>query len=124
MTFKFTITGETPSKKNSKRWAQRGSRRVLLPSENHEAWHQDAGYQLKRQARPSSPIALASVAVDLYPGTARKGDLTNKAESIMDLLVDVGVLEDDNWHAVPKLTLRMRSIDRGNPRAEITVTPQ
>jgi Holliday junction resolvase RusA-like endonuclease len=52
---------------------------------------------------------------------AIRADLTNKAESIMDLLVDAGVLQDDNWNVVPEVILRCKGIDRTNPRAEITI---
>ena len=37
--------------------------------------------------------------------TLRKYDLTNKAESVMDLMVDYGLLEDDNSDNVPLLLL-------------------
>jgi Holliday junction resolvase RusA-like endonuclease len=35
----------------------------------------------------------------------RKWDLTNKAESVMDLLVDCKVLKDDNYTIASKITL-------------------
>lgn len=62
-----------------------------------------------------------SVIIDFYFPDARKTDLTNKSESIMDLLVDSMILEDDNHVVVPKLILRSKGIDKKNPRAEITI---
>jgi hypothetical protein len=39
----------------------------------------------------------------------------------MDLLVDNGILKDDSWFIVPKLTLIFGGVDKNNPRAEITI---
>jgi Holliday junction resolvase RusA-like endonuclease len=52
----------------------------------------------------------------------RRTDLSNKAESIMDLLVDNGILEDDCWQIVPILALQGMKVDKENPRAEIFIT--
>lgn len=60
--------------------------------------------------------------IEFYLPDARKTDLTNKAESIMDLLVDNGIIEDDNCHVVPFISLYYFGIDRVNPRAEIKIT--
>lgn len=35
----------------------------------------------------------------------RRKDLTNAAESVMDLLVDAGILSDDCWQVIPNVTL-------------------
>lgn len=44
--------------------------------------------------------------------TRHKADLTNKAESVMDLLVDSGVIEDDNHFVVERLSLVSLGVDR------------
>jgi hypothetical protein len=51
----------------------------------------------------------------------RKCDLTNKAESVMDLLVDCEVIEDDCWQVIPKLYLNAAGIDKEDPRVEIYI---
>ena len=56
------------------------------------------------------------------PPDARKADLSNKAESIMDLLVDAGIIKDDNWFEIPDLHLVRADIDRENPRAVVIIT--
>lgn len=69
------------------------------------------------------PVASQIECVELifYPSTRRKADATNKAESIMDLLVDAGIIEDDNWFIVPELSLKFGGVDKLNPRAEIII---
>lgn len=57
----------------------------------------------------------------LYPESLRASDLTNKAESIMDLLVDAGIIEDDNWFVVPEVNLKFGGKDKNNPRCEIII---
>ena len=57
----------------------------------------------------------------IYPPDRRKADLTNKAESIADLLVDNGFLADDNWTVVPKVVLTFGGVDRENPRAVVVL---
>jgi hypothetical protein len=48
-------------------------------------------------------------------------DLTNKAESIMDLLVLNNVLKDDNWKILYDVHLRSVGLDRKDPRVEIWI---
>jgi Holliday junction resolvase RusA-like endonuclease len=63
-----------------------------------------------------------SIQITVYPPTLRKYDLTNKAESIMDALVDAKIIEDDNVNVVPKLILIHGGKDKDNPRAEIIIS--
>jgi hypothetical protein len=39
----------------------------------------------------------------------------------MDLLVDAGIIDDDNWYVVPEVRFKFGGVDRLNPRAEITI---
>lgn len=50
----------------------------------------------------------------------RKADLTNKAESVMDLLVLAGVIQDDSWQVAPRLILD-GYLDREKPGATIKI---
>lgn len=116
----FTLNGDVPSKKNSKTVVCRGSRPFIFPSEAHRKWHKEQLLTLKgRLYKPFDVVRVTEIT--FYPSTARKSDLTNKAESIMDLLVDAGIIEDDNWYVVGVLNLRFGGVDRENPRAEINI---
>ena len=119
----ITLRGRIPSKKNSKRIAriQRGPQRgrtVLVSSRNHNIWHHSAQIELLEQkARPMT--GQLSVAMKFWFPDNRRSDLTNKAESVMDLLVDVGIIEDDNVAVCPKVSLEFMGVDRQNPRVEV-----
>lgn len=93
-----------------------GRRCVLLPQKKYTDWHKSTSLQLPKLTIPS----IIELTILFYFPDARKTDLTNKAESIMDLLVDNGVLSDDNHEVVPRLVLQSGGIDRDNPRVEIT----
>ena len=64
---------------------------------------------------------VSLIHLTIYSENKRKFDLTNKAESIMDLLVDAGILLDDNYEVVPKLILEYGGQDKENPRCEIQI---
>lgn len=117
------LKGHVPSKKNSKRRVQRGGRVFMIPSEAHEQWHKGAMWEIRMQwSGHEPPVQLTkSVQIEFYAKDKRANDLSNKAESIMDLLVDAAVLVDDNWSVVPVLLLIFRGVDKVNPRALITI---
>ncbi len=108
---KIIINGSTPSKKNSKIIVCRGKFPALLPSSKYTAWHKDALKQLEGVKK----IRTGKLTLTFIAGDNRKFDLTNKAESIMDTLVDAGLLEDDNYSIVPELTLKFGGVEKGFP---------
>ena len=123
---KLTLSGRVPSKKNSKRIVMAGSRPMILSSKDYEAWHTAASYELRLQLKGTiNRIRFSGpykVEITIYAPNKVKGDLSNKAESIMDLFVDNYVLADDNWFEVPELVLTFGGVDKENPRAEITIS--
>jgi len=119
----FTLTGSVASKKNSKKWIKRGSRKYLVPGDVHEAWYKVAAMELKQHRLPRYSVEEAAVKITIFAQDKRKADLTNKAESIMDLLVDLGILEDDNWFVCGDIHLKFGGVDTENPRALIEITP-
>ena len=112
---KIIIYGNTPSKKNSKIISCRGNRPCLFPSYKYTEWHKDAIKQLGGKL----PIKVKELTLTFYAPDNRKFDLTNKAESIMDTLVDAGLLEDDNYSVVSKLTLVFGGVEKDQARCEI-----
>lgn len=103
---------------------------MVLPSKAFEIWNNEArlliqGEKNKLSAADRNHLPIRTrcvVEVMMYAHDARKFDLTNKAESVMDLLVDAGIIEDDNCEIVGNLELAFGGIDRTNPRAEVQIT--
>jgi len=115
---KLTIKGRIPSKKNQRDIFVRGGRIVNIPSEKYREWHREASKQI-RNAKSGD---YHNAHITMFAPDKRKADLTNKAESIMDLLVDNKVIKDDNWFEIENIVLLFGGVDRENPRAEIELT--
>lgn len=92
-----------------------------IPSDAYRKWHKDACKQLLQFEKPRIPFENASVKMVIYSPDLRPADLSNKAESILDLLVDNGFIKDDNWFVVSFVSCRFGGVDRENPRAEIII---
>ena len=115
----FTVPGPIPSKKNSKQWIVRGGRKYLVPSDRHAAWYVQAKAAIKVQSVPRFG-EVSAVAISFLPSDRRRHDLSNCAESVMDLLVDMGILIDDSWWEVPALHLDRAEL-ADIPGAEVTI---
>ena len=116
----IVLGGRIPSKKNSKQIIRRGNRSMLVSSRAHSIWHTDAMWQLKEQrTRPME--GKIGIEMMFYFPDKRRADLTNKAESIMDLLVDAGIIEDDNANVCPEVFLRFGGVDKERPRVEVSL---
>lgn len=116
----ITIRGTTPSKKNSKIIKCNGARPLLFPSSAYKKWHKDALLQLAEQKVKKKKIPfIHTITLTFFSPTRRAFDLTNKAESIMDLLVDYGFMEDDNFKVVPNVQLIYGGVSKAAPRCEI-----
>lgn len=114
--YKITLLGRIPSKKNSKVFTFRGKRPLLISSEKYVAWHDEQLWMLKKYKVHFDKCQM--ILTFFFPDN-RKTDLSNKCESVMDLLVDCGILLDDNWFVVDKLTLVAGGVDKKNPRVDI-----
>jgi len=83
---------------------------------NHENWHADGIKQLLGQKKIPNNTFLTYT---FFAPDKRKGDISNKLESVNDLLVDCGILEDDNWFVLGDYRVKFGGIDRLCPRVEI-----
>lgn len=93
---------------------------MLLPSKQYKEWHDEMYYVALSQTQVRD-ISLCDITIRFYAPDHRKADSSNKAESIMDLLVDCGVLRDDSWFIVSSLHLIFCGVDKENPRVEILI---
>ena len=114
----ITLLGRVPSKKNSKQIFCRGNRPTAIPSAKHKEWHIDASKQLigVDKIPPNREILFT-----LYAPDNRKGDLSNKWESVADLLVDNSIIEDDNWFVMDDIRMKFGGVDKDNPRVILEI---
>jgi Holliday junction resolvase RusA-like endonuclease len=120
-TIYLTIKGRIPSKKNSRNLFVRGGRLMNIPSTKYAAWHKEAIVQIPNEAvQKIKDVDL--ITLSFWAPDKRASDLTNKAESIMDLLVDAQVIPDDNWWIVNRVELIFKGVDRKNPRCEVYIS--
>ena len=91
----YILQGSVPSKKNSRINTYNGR---SFPSKAYTEWHANAGAQLLEQGI----VNFTKVELDIQFEfrTNRRTDLDNKLSSILDLLVDMGIIEDDRWQIV------------------------
>ena len=106
--FIIELPWRTPSKKNSKQISlnRRTGQRFIRSSDDYTEWHTNALKLLRIKYPVREAINHAvQIHIEFTFGDKRRCDLTNKAESVMDLLVDAGILTDDSWQFVPRVTL-------------------
>lgn len=117
---KFVLEGEVGCKKNSNRFDPRSKR--VYKNKRFAQWHSDAVKQMSMQAIPAVPVRTFRAEFVLYHGTLRRVDSDNQVTSLLDLLQDVNVIEDDCW-----TYCRRKTIDdvyrKGAPGAEIIIYP-
>jgi len=118
---KLIINGDCPSKKNSRAFSFRGNRPMSFPGKYYRLWHNDALKQIAIEQPLPLLKNVKQIEIKVFAKTKRKSDLTNKAESVMDLLVDAGIIEDDNWFIIPEVRLLFGGVDPENPRVEIKI---
>lgn len=98
----YKLTGETPSKKNS-RQVFRGGKNI--PSKNYLMWLKRAEIEIFRQGI-LVPAIFCPIEIKLvfHHKDERTRDTDNQVSSILDLLKGIKVIKDDNWKIVRKIT--------------------
>lgn len=114
------VKGRVPSKKNSTRRVISRGRTFTIPSKQHEIWYKEKSFELMEK-HIGKITNIGNIKITIYAPDKRIADLTNKAESLMDLLTNNGIIEDDNWFVCPDVHLIFGGIDRENPRARIDI---
>lgn len=117
----ITLPGDPRTKKNSGRIVMAGSKPMLLPSKQYKEYREVCIWRIPayQKAHIREPINMQCV---YYMGTHRVVDLANLIEATCDILVDAGVIEDDNSRIVMSHDGSRVKYDKENPRAEITIT--
>ena len=121
MAIKLVIKGKPITKKNSMRMVtnKKTGRVFPIPSKQYEAYKKLFLSQVRRpQITIDQPVNVQAV---YYMPTRHRVDITNLLSATHDLLVDAGVLEDDNSKIVVGVDGSRVFYDKINPRVEITI---
>lgn len=117
---RFVVKGETPAKKNSRIVLKNGKN---IPGKKFQQWHEEAVVQILKQKKLIQNLPIGgevSVILEFIHGDMRRRDSDNGTSSILDLLVDCGVLTDDKWQIVRSLSVT-NSYEKGNPMCVIAI---
>ena len=124
--FKFIIPVKPRTKKNhSQLVTLKTGRQILLPSKTYaefekavKKWYKEAPDNIQH-IYVDYPINLKCL---FYKEKNYKSDLAGYLQAIQDVLVEVGMLEDDNHYIVESTDGSRVYLDRENPRIEVTIT--
>lgn len=120
---KFTIPIEPTTKKNHQQILKNRTtgKRFVSPSTQYKRYEQQAIWFVPR-AKSGKPIDIpVSVKCLFYMSTLRPCDLTNLLESIDDILVAAGLIEDDNYTIINNHDGSRVFYDKENPRTEVEI---
>ena len=93
---------------------------MIIPSKQYKEYEKQALIYLM-----FNPLIIdypVNVECHFYMKTRRKVDLVNLLESVCDVLVRAGILEDDNSSIVVSHDGSRVHYDKENPRTEIIIT--
>ena len=128
MIYSFSLYGRVPSKKNSKSVTLEkgggGKTKVKVRSSDlFRSWHTES---LKQLGEVLSHLSgrkfeiIEHIDITIFFPDNRQADVSNKVESIMDLLVDFKILKDDSWQVVPSMSSR-GCLRRGMGGADVAI---
>ena len=124
--YKFTIYGNPVTKKNSSQIVQNRTtgRWFITPSAQYKKFCKECIKQINTWVgRPTEPIDYpVQVTYLFYKETRRLCDDLNHSAALDDILVQAGILADDNRDIVANHDGTRVYYDRENPRVEITIT--
>ena len=117
---KIVLYGKPITKKNNGRIVTNGSRPYLLPSKQFVRYEKDCRKQITGNYRKGIDYPV-NLKVIYYMPTRHRVDLTNLLNATNDILVDCGVLKDDNSRIIVSHDGSRVKYDKENPRAEIFI---
>lgn len=117
---KFTIPLAPITKKNSQRIGINNAtgKPFIMPSEQYKRYERDAMWFIPRGKCINTPVNVKCL---FYMPTRRKCDLTNLLEAVDDILVQAGLLADDNYTVIESHDGSRVYYDKDNPRTEVYI---
>ena len=113
----IVLTGNPTTKKNSQQIITNPStgRPMVIQGERFQAYEQACLWQLVWQS-------AYNVQCVYYRDSNRRVDLGNLLAATCDILVNAGILPDDNFKVIASHDGSRVLVDKQNPRVEITIT--
>ena len=93
---------------------------MSFPNAAYQKWHKEQTEYLNIVG-PKKTYIICSMSMTFFFPDKRRTDTINKEESILDLFVDVGILNDDDWTCLRSRHIYSGGIDKENPRVEIDI---
>ena len=116
---KITIPLNPVTKKNSQQIIRAGNRAMVIPSKAYKQYLDDCR---KIVRAPDVPIDYpVNVKALYYMKTRRRVDISNLHSGLHDVLVALGIVEDDHSGIIAATDGSRVLYDKENPRTEITV---
>lgn len=118
---KFTVKLPPISKKNSQQIMRNTvtGKPFIMPSKKFKEYEQAALWFIPKGIHINTPVNVKCL---FYMPTKRKCDLTNMLEAIDDVMVNAGLLEDDNFTIIEGHDGSRVLYDKNNPRTEVEIT--
>jgi Holliday junction resolvase RusA-like endonuclease len=117
------VIGITPiTKKNHQQIIRVHGKRIIIPSKQYRKYEKDCAPFLLPYAHQNINERV-NVCCKYYMPTKRRVDLTNLLNSTLDLLVQYGIILDDNRNIVYSVDGSRVLYDKAFPRTEIEITP-
>lgn len=95
---------------------------VLLQSDTFLAYKELFLLQIKNKYKGQPISEAVNVRCIYYREDKRRTDLVNLENGTLDLLVEAGILQDDNFKIVVSMDGSRVYYDKENPRVEIYIT--
>lgn len=121
---KLTYHGTVLSKKNSKRIIRnhRTGAPMMVSNKSAKANEDSMIGEFRAQtSNQDQPFECCIVDIGIFEPNLQRRDIDNQATSILDALVQAGVIVDDGFKCVQGMIVRFEGIDRKDPRAEIKI---
>ena len=119
---KFTVPLPPITKKNHQRILKnfKTGKPFVAPSEQYKQYESQALWFIPKGEHIDYPVNIKCL---FYMPTRRRCDLTNLLESIDDIMVKAGLLEDDSYHIIVGHDGSRVLYDKDKPRTEVEITP-
>lgn len=124
--FTYTIYGDPPSKKNGKIYTRlKNGRTILVSNKKCQRWEKEARAQFKndkiKKYKIEEPVNVKFI-IYRKNRIGGPGDLVNFEQAALDILVETGVLKDDNNDIVKAHDGSRMYYDKENPRVEVEIS--